>query len=61
MTQPGPYGPAPGGGGCGAESPFTMCTTAKFSCVGTISDSPPIDEALPPSLQWYAWLGEARL
>src|SRR5437773_298620 len=25
-----------------------MWTTAMFSCVGTITDSPPIDEALPP-------------
>jgi hypothetical protein len=24
LTQPGPYGPDPGGGGCGAEFPITI-------------------------------------
>src|SRR5439155_10428583 len=33
VTQPGPYGPEPGGGGCGAELPSTIWITEMFSCV----------------------------
>src|SRR4029453_13411495 len=48
VTHPGPYGPEPGTGGCGADWPMNSWITLKFS--GTERISPPLGS--PPSRQW---------
>jgi hypothetical protein len=47
VTQPGPYGPDPGTGGCGADCPTNSWITLRFS--GTERISPPFGS--PPRRQ----------